>query len=583
MLRFWFERWTWAGCVFAAGCYSGASGLDDDGPGTTGGTAPDSATAATAATAPTSEGEGTDSEGPPAEETCQTIELSSSPLRRLTRAQYDYTIQDLLQVTAVPTDALAGLDAKVGTFDSNIVAPLTALGVSSLTDIAEQIAAVADLSLVAGCDPNALPPDGPELDACVRAFVRDFGARALRHPLTDQEFTRYLGVYETTRALAEETPATALRQVIATMLQSPYFLYQVELGASAPDSRGWAPLADHELAARLSYFLWSSMPDDELRAVADAGQLSDEAVLQAQFDRMLDDERARRGIGAFVVQWLELDHLDWTEKSPHPLVPDLTPQLRAAMKQEAVDFMTAVMRDDDGRVETLLTAPYSLVPPELYPLYGLAEPAEPVVPGTPVQLDPERRAGLLTQVGWLTTHANPGQSSPVLRGVVVLESLLCTYLPAPPNDIKPPPPDPNATTRERFELHTSVIACQGCHQFIDGIGFGFEGYDQFGVYRELENGLPIDESGILRGYGLEDKPYVGPVELAKLLASEDTVRDCVAFQWTTYALGRSLSTTDTCQVDDLKQRFATHDGDMRALLTDIVASPAFRTLVVAAP
>ena len=200
-----------------------------------------------------------------------------------------------------------------------------------------------------------------------------------------------------------------------------------------------------------------------------------------------------------------------------------------------------------------------------------------------MQLDPERRAGLLTQVGWLTTHANPGQSSPVLRGVVVLESLLCTYLPAPPNDIKPPPPDPNATTRERFEVHTSVDSCKGCHQFIDGIGFGFEAYDQFGVYRELENGKPIDESGILRGYGLDDRAYSGPVELARLLAAEDTVRDCVAFQWTTYALGRTLSTTDTCQVDDLKERFAGHDGDMRALLTDIVTSPAFRTLVVATP
>ncbi|HEY0138992.1 MAG TPA: DUF1592 domain-containing protein, partial [Nannocystis sp.] len=502
------------------------------------------------------------------------------PLRRLTRAQYDYTIQDLLQVGSVPTDALAGLDAKVGTFTSNIGAPLTVIGVSSLTDIAEQIAGVADLTLLVPCDPAALSPDAPELASCVRDFIDTFGSRALRHPLTEEEFARYLGVYETTLALTEETPGTALRQVIATMLQSPYFLYQVELGRAAPDARGWAALTDHELAARLSYFLWSSMPDDALRAAADAGTLADDAVLLAQLERMLYDDRASRGIGAFVVQWLELDHLDWTEKSPHPLVPELTPELRAAMKREAVDFMTAVMRDDDGRVETMLTAPYSLVPPELYPLYGVEAPAEP---NAPVQLDPARRAGLLTQVGWLTTHANPGQSSPVLRGVVVLESLLCTYLPAPPNDIKPPPPDPNATTRERFEVHTSVPSCQGCHTFIDGIGFGFEGYDQYGVWRELENGEPIDESGVLRSYGTGEQPFVGPVELAKLLATEDSVRDCVAFQWTTYALGRILSTTDTCQVDDLQQRFAGHDGDMRALLTDIVTSPAFRTLVVATP
>lgn len=580
MRRGWIDLSSLSCCALlaAAGCYSGSPAVDDAGTGgsdETGGVVPTGGGEAESG----SEGE---SGEPPVEE-CASISLSASPLRRLTRAQYDHTIQDLLGVDQVPTDALASLDAKVGTFDSNIVVPLTALGVASLTDIAEQIAGVADLTLVAPCDPNALSPDAPELATCVESFVRDFGARALRHPLTAEEQARYLGVYESTLALESETPATAMRQVVATMLQSPYFLYQVELGAAVPDARGWAPLTDHELAARLSYFLWSSMPDDELRAAADAGALKDDAQLLAQVERMLADDRARRGIGAFVTQWLELDHLDWTEKASHPLVPELTPDLREAMKREAIDFMTAVMRDDDGRLETLLTAPYSLVPPELYPLYGLPSPQEPVEPGTPVQLDPARRAGLLTQVGWLTTHANPGQSSPVLRGVVVLESLLCTYLPAPPNDIKPPPPDPNATTRERFEVHTSVESCQGCHQFIDGIGFGFEGYDALGVYRSLENGLPVDESGILRGYGATDQEFVGPVELAKLLASEDSVRDCVAFQWTTYALGRTLGTTDACQVDDLKARFAGNDGDMRALVADIVTSPAFRTLVIATP
>ena len=561
----------------ASGCYSGAASTGD-GPDTGATAATESGgTVGTTDASPTT-GEPTTGDAPPAEE-CQTLDLSPTPLRRLTRAQYDYTIQDLLGVTDIPSSALDGLDAKVGPFDSNVVVPLDTIGVASLADIAEQVAGAADLVGLVPCDVQNLAPDAPELTGCVRDFIAEFGARALRKPLTTEEIDRYVGVYDLTRALAGETPATAVRQVIATMLQSPYFLYQVELGAGAPDERGWTPLGDHELAARLSYFLWNSMPDDALRAAADAGQLQDDAQLQAQLERMLADDRARRGLGAFAVQWLELDHLDWVEKSPHPLVPEFGDPLREAMKREAADFMAMVIRDDDARLSTLLTAPYSPVPDELLPLYGLAQPAEP---GSYVQLDPARRAGLLTQVGWLATHANPGQSSPVLRGVVVLESLLCTFLPAPPNNIFPPPPDPNATTRERFEKHSSEPSCAGCHLYIDGIGFGFEGYDAFGVVRELENGLPVDESGTLRGYGITEKDFDGPVELAHLLADDPVVRDCVAFQWTTYALGRILATADTCQVADLQDRFAAHDGDMRALLGDIVTSPAFRTLVFAA-
>lgn len=559
--------------LVAAGCYGGAATTSGDS------TAADTAITESGGTADagTTANEPTTGDAPPVDE-CETLTLSATPLRRLTRAQYDYTIRDLLGVGEVPSGALAGLDAKVGPFDSNVVVPLDTIGVSSLADIAEQVAGVADLATLVACDLQNLAPDAPELTTCVRDFVRDFGAKALRKPLTPPEIDRYVGVYDITRALAGETPTTAVRQVIATMLQSPYFLYQVELGSAAPDARGWAPLGAHELAARLSYFLWNSMPDDALRAAADAGQLDDDAQLQAQLERMLADDRARRGLGAFAVQWLELDHLDWIEKSPHPLVPELSDALREAMKREAADFMTMVIREDDARLSTLLTAPYSPVPDELLALYGLSQPAEP---GAYVQLDPERRAGLLTQVGWLATHANPGQSSPVLRGVVVLESLLCTFLPAPPNNIFPPPPDPDATTRERFEKHSSEPSCAGCHTFIDGIGFGFEGYDAFGVVRELENGLPVDESGVLRGYGIEEQAFDGPVELAGLLADSAVVRDCVAFQWTTYALGRILATADTCQVKDIQQRFAGHEGDMRALLGDIVTSPAFRTLVIA--
>jgi hypothetical protein len=194
------------------------------------------------------------------------------------------------------------------------------------------------------------------------------------------------------------------------------------------------------------------------------------------------------------------------------------------------------------------------------------------------------RAGVLTQPGLMALLAYPDQSSPVARGVFVRERMLCQHLPPPPNDvvIEPPDPDPNATTRERFAQHTADAACSGCHSLIDPLGFGFEHYDAIGRFRTDENGLPVDASGSLGGIADASQvgDYEGAVELAdKLLASTD-FQECVAHQWTTFALGREPGEDDACAMQGIRQSFADSGGDLRELLVSIATSDSFRFRVV---
>ncbi|MEX1368269.1 MAG: DUF1592 domain-containing protein [Nannocystaceae bacterium] len=511
----------------------------------------------------TGEADETGDDGTPACAELDALSVGSTPLRRLTRQQYANAVRDLLGVTA----EVGGLDddEKVGPFDSNFSAPVSPVQLSQYRAIAETVAsaAVADLPGLLPCEPGSV--------GCLEQLVASVGRRAFRRPLSEAEVSMYASLSPT------GTVSDGARLAIQAMLQSPYFLYHLEL--TLPDSEGGGavvPLDDYELASRLSFFLWDSVPDDALLDAAQAGQLADVAGdgLRQQAERLLADPRAREAVASFHEQWLGLDELEHITKDP-AVYPDFDAELLAAMRNETRRFTSAVVLAGDGRLETLLTAPFSYLEGPLFELYGV-EPTGAGV-GEPVALPQGQRAGLLTQASFLTAHAHTNQSGPIQRGVTVRTNLLCTPPPPPPPDIDvvPPDPDPDATTRELFEQHTSDPTCAGCHVLIDGIGLGFEGYDGIGAFRELDNGLPVDQSGSLVGTDV-DGEFDGVVELSQMLASSQQVRECVSRQWFRYAFGRVEAEADSCTLEVLDHTFESSGHDVRALLLALVEADAFR-------
>lgn len=505
----------------------------------------------------------------------QCLEPQAGPtkLRRLTRSQYEHTVRDLLGLETTAAEGFAP-DERVSAFKSNAVAPVGDLQVEQYMDAAEVVAgeATADLASLLPCDPAAIGED-----ACAEQWLRELAPRAYRRPLAQADIDRLMSVYGTAKADADFQ--AGIKVALQGILQSPWFLYHVELGDDATEAAAGEPmpLSGHELASRLSYFLWDSMPDQALFDAASAGELATDEGIEAQVERMLDDPRAQQAIASFHLQWLGVDEIEGLEKAPE-VFPEFDAQLAAAMKEDTARFVNYVLMEGDGRLETLLTGAFTLSEdPALLALYGVELPAGHVS-GDPIPLPASERAGLLTQASVMAEHAHANQTSPVHRGQLVRENLLCQILPPPPPEVDnvPPDPDPNATTRERFNQHVEDPSCAGCHSLIDPLGFGFENYDAVGAYRTTEGELEVDASGEVIGTDANNGEFVGAVELSGMLAQTAEVRDCMARQWLRFSLGRLEDADDTCTMERLSTAFADSDYDVRSLIHEIVLSDAFR-------
>lgn len=526
------------------------------------------AMAATAACSPSDPGAPT---GMPASPLCQTSEPFPSPLRRLTRQEYNNTARDLFGFDLSPADRFPP-DEVAGGFSNNAsvltVSPL--LG-EKYMEAAEVLAAqaVKNLPTLLGCDPAAI---GEEI--CARQFVGRFGRRAYRRPLETAEADRLMKAYAAGRA--EGSFAAGIEVVIQTALQSPGFLYRFEFGATPRAGEKLVRLNQHEVAARLSYFLWGSMPDDRLAAAADAGALATVEQIAAEARTMLDvgDGRARRAVSEFYRQWLGLGALDGLIKDT-VVHPQFTEELRAAMRAETPAFIEHVLWSGDRRLKTLFTSPLGFVTAPLAGVYGVTVPAG-AAPQM-VMLDPTQRAGLLTQAGVLAVHALPNQSSPVARGKFVREQILCQEAPPPPPNLMVTPPEVDATrsTRERFAQHTADPACSVCHELMDPIGFGYESYDAIGRHRTMDGPRAVDDSGWVANSKDLDGPFRGARELGDKLAGSAQVRDCVATQWFRYAFGRFDAPGDVCSLTQLRTAFTTSGADMRELLVALTQTESF--------
>lgn len=510
----------------------------------------------------------------PPNSTCNAnaVHVGRAPLRRLTRVQYTNVVHGLFPDAQLPAFHLPDETIARGFENNADVQNPSAVLIEAYYHAARGAVAAAMVK------PENVAPclgGGGDATACGNELIRDFGRRAYRRPLTPAEMDRYAALFALGMAEPDGLRVGA-SLVLEAMLQSPAFLYVPEFGntESSPNAPDVA-LTSHELAARLALFLWDDLPDEELSIAADANAFTDPAVLKWQALRMLDDPRARAMVRSFHRQWLDLGRLEKVSKDSATF-PMWNAELRASMREETLAFVEDTVFDGAGTLPELLTGTTTRINGPLAELYGVAAPAKD---WDNVTLDATERAGLLTLPGILAAHGHPVQPSPVLRGVFVLERLLCAPPPAPPPGVETnidPAGSGNEpqTNRERYAAHVTNAACASCHASIDGAGFPFEPYDSIGRYRTTDNGFPVDSSGELRGFD-NAGPVANAVELARRLAQSEDVRLCVTKQWFRYAFGHIEEAGDQCPIESFSQQFSSTGGDVRELIMELIMSHGF--------
>lgn len=473
-------------------------------------------------------------------------------LRRLSHVEYANTIRDVLGVTI--DGARLSADRVVHGFDNNAEA-LTVTGL-----LADQYRAIAE-EIVAEIDPARLVACAPGR-ACAAELVQTIGARLVRRPLSAAEVERFLEIYD---LAAPDGFAEGARWVLVALLQSPHFLYRTELGRRVADGFALTPF---EIAAELSYLFWQTGPDDALWAAAQSGALLDPEVIATEAQRLLADPRSAGVMTRFGARWLAIEDLAIVPRDPVEY-PELTPALRAAMAEETERFLVDLWRTGGGLGELFSTDAREMNP-LLAEHYGLPAPSG----WDRVALGGTGYGGILTHGSVLTAHALPANSSPIHRGLMVRERLLCQDLPDPPAnlDTSPPPVDPRLSTRERYAQHASDPACAGCHDLVDPIGYAFEHFDGIGRHRERDGQHPVDARGTIVGLDGGDVDVDGLHALGAALAEAPAVQDCYVRQWIRFGYGVDDSLPMACYIN--------HVGRDLTALTDVLpalaAQPHFR-------
>jgi hypothetical protein len=494
------------------------------------------------------------------------VDPGPSPLRRLTRVEYDNTVRMLFGVSDKLAAELFPADEEQFGFDNSAEGRgLNGALAEGYLKAAERLAkqAVGKMETVLPCDPAAKGES-----TCLEQLLDGFGLRAWRRPLEPGEKENLRQVFATGKAGGGF--AGGVEAVIQVMLLSPQFLYRDERGVEEP-GKSYRRLTSWELASRLSYLLWGSMPDEPLFAAAREGKLSSREEIAAQARRMVKDDRAVAMMKNFYGQWLQLRQLDALDKEPGAF-PAWKDETAALMRTETESLVEHILRND-AKLETLFTAPYTFANGSLAAFYGLSG-----VSGTAFQkvdVDPKQRAGIVTQGGFLASHATPepGLTALIFRGVFVREHFLCEPLPDPPADAADMSPPVTATTTPRSwsKARMEIGACGGCHGLIDPIGYGFETFDEVGLPRKGT----VDASGSIDGSDVAG-PFDGPVELAGKLAGSKQARACLATQWFRFAHGRMENPMrDECSLGGLRTAFERSGGDLRELLVALTQTDAF--------
>jgi hypothetical protein len=494
---------------------------------------------------------------------------ASAALRRLSAAQYQNVVRELLgpvELTVVlePDTVLNGF-VEIAAARATISPSAMEKYEAAAFELATQALAATRRETLVGCTPAGVT------DAtCTRDFITRFGRRAFRRPLSDEEITRYATIAEDAATTLNDFYA-GIEFAVAGILQSPHFLFRVEIGEPDPGDDTRLRYGNYEMASRLSFLFWNTMPDDTLLDAAEAGELVDAAGLTAQLDRLIDDPRTRAAMNNFHGERLGIESLAAITKDAE-LYPDMSEALGTAMREDILRTLDYLMFETDADYRDVFDTRVAFVDGELAELYGVAAPAS----GTErAELPADGlRLGLLGKAGLLAFNAHVRNTSPTLRGKFVRERVLCQSIPAPPNDVSTVIPEPNPdapTMRDRLEAHRSVARCAGCHALMDPIGLAFENFDAIGAYRETDNGHAIDTSGDIDGMAFGD-----PRELATLLRDLPTASECLVRQLYRYAVAHVETGGEAPVIRQLAASFDAGGRSFPALLRAVVQSDGFR-------
>jgi hypothetical protein len=495
------------------------------------------------------------------------IDPGPSPLRRLTNDEYDATVADLLGDTSKLAVAFPATSTSVAGYDTYA----TGLGVSAdhveaYLGAAETLAtnAVKNLPALMKCDPTK------DEGGCVASFVADFGKRAFRRPLTPAEIGRFQKLFADAKTTHSTTDS--VRLVVEAFLMAPAFLYRLELASPGTGGSAFVNVDSWAMASRLSYLFLGSMPDAELFRAAAQDELRDRANVEKQARRLLQDPRAKLAFQRFADQWLELRGILSVQKDPTS-VPGWDSSLAPLMKEEASRVVDEAAWQS-GDLRTLFTADHTFVNGQLAAFYGMKGVSGGAF--TRVQLDPSQRRGILTLGGVIAAHSKNADTLPPRVGKFVAAKIFCRDIGDPPANAAAQAPQraSGTSTRKWFEQIQAQPACGGCHKVLDGIGFGFEGFDPAGRVRTADGTTPVDASGALLGTDV-DGPYVGAAELdAKIPASERAMA-CIAKQIFRWASGRPDTPNDAHSLATLTAAFRDHGYDARELLVALTQTDAF--------
>jgi len=527
-------------------------------------------------TGPGVDGQGGSSTTPPVD----TSQCAPPPSRvvRLSKLELENSVADLLASTrAVELPE----DAKFLNFSSNAEALVTPPFGDALKSSAEALSA----SFRAGLSASQFGSDCAQSDAkariCATTFIGKYGQKAFRRPLAQDEIDGFLAVYDAGRETGVDGDTldrfkSGVDYTLRAILQSPGFVYRVELGDPSTVVNGVTSLTPFETASSLSYLLTASPPDETLLAAAAANELASPEALEAQARRLLATapERYAALQRRFVREWLEIDFSVPAWNKNTTVYPSYSAGLKDALDQE-----TNLYIDDwvtqGPTLTALFTRSETFVNSVNAPIYGLTAGDGPM---SRVALDPEQRAGILTMPAFLGTRAHVDSSAPILRGISILRDVICGTVDAPPPNVPPLPPITDTTfttTRDRVAKHVASGSCAGCHSHINPLGYPFESYDGLGVYRSKENGYDVDPSGAIVGTASSNRPVANAIELSSALAKSAEVQACFGRQVFRSTFGRQSTPADECTVRTAAQAYQQKQLDARELLISLVKSPTF--------
>lgn len=496
---------------------------------------------------------------------------ASGMLRRLTRTQFRNAVRDVfgveVNVNELDDDSWNGNFAVIGA--ATVVT--SERGVEQYhTAIEDAVDAVfadsAKRDQFIGCTPS-----GAQDDACVRGFLEALGLRAWRRPLETAEVDRLAAV--ATKAATElESAVEGARWATVALFTSPNFLYRPELGA--PSAGGSLRLTGYEMASRLAFLVWNSLPDQELLDQAAGGGLATVEGVRAAATRLLDAPAGREAIGAFAEEYMRLDRVG-TQAKDSGLFPEYGPALQAAMVRDMRGTWEVLAFDERTSALDLFSTTKVVVNKELAEVYGIDTTGLSSSTFEVRSLPADGpRVGLLGKAGFLSQFANQKEGSPTLRGKFMREALLCTPVLPPPGNIAlelpEPPADKPLTKRQRLENHRVAPACAGCHGAMDPLGLPLETFDAIGRYRTTDHGLPIDPSGDFNG-----EPVADARSLGMTVSASDAVARCLVRKYYSYAAGHEERPVDGSVLNTLAASFEASGFDLRKLVLDVVTNEAF--------